>query len=370
MAAPYGNYPPVTTNKKQQFSQYLLAFKPRKNYFITPLIIDLNIAVYLFLLFVGADPISPSSDIILKWGANFAPLTFDGQWWRLFTCCFLHFGILHIAFNMYALFYIGFLLEPLLGKSRFLVAYLSCGLLSSLASLWWNTLIVSAGASGAIFGMYGLFLALLTTNLIPKQYRQSQLNIMVVFVVFNLAFGATGGIDNAAHIGGLLAGIVIGYLYYPSIIRPRLTQFKYVTVVLLIVCVGGSSVFAYQKIPHDGATYYNIVTKFDDLDNKASHYLTQLSTMPREETQLQGLNHLNRDYWQRGISLLSQTESLNVSEKQHQTAKQLIHYCNLRIQSNRLNYKAIKERTQKYDTQIEDIDTQIQTFINNFSSDS
>jgi len=367
MAAPDNNYLHSAANsKKHRFAQYLLAFMPRKNYFITPLIIDLNIAVYLFLLFVGADPISPSSDIILKWGANFAPLTFDGQWWRLFTSCFLHFGILHIAFNMYALFFIGFLLEPLLGKSRFLVAYLSCGLLSSLASLWWNTLVVSAGASGAIFGMYGLFLALLTTNLIPKQYRQSQLQTMVIFVVFNLAFGATGGIDNAAHIGGLLAGIVIGYLYYPSIIRPRLPQFKFATVGLLTICVGAGSAFAFQRIPHDAATYYNIMNKFDELDGRASKYSEQLSSLPRDEM-VQGLKNLETNYWQPGIVLLQQTETLNLpNEEDHQKARTFIHYCRLRIQSDQLYVKAITENSHRYDAQIKTVNEEIKTIINDF----
>lgn len=358
---------PSTTNSK--FSPYLLAFIPRKNYFITPLIIDLNIAVYVFLLFMGANPISPSSDIILKWGANFAPLTFNGQWWRLFTSCFLHFGLLHIAFNMYALFFIGFLLEPLLGKSRFLVAYLSCGLLSSLASLWWNSLTVSAGASGAVFGMYGLFLALLTTNLIPKQYRQSQLKTMMIFVVFNLAIGTTAGIDNAAHIGGLLAGIVIGYLYYPSIIRPRLANFKYATVVLLTICVGAGSAYAFHHISHDGATYYNIITQFEELDGKASDDSKQLSGLPRDKM-LEGLDSLDHDYWQPAITLLQQVESLNVPEEDRQKAKKLIHYCNLRIQFNQLYSRSIEEDSNRYNAQLKDINTQIGTLLDELNSNN
>lgn len=351
--------PNPTSNKKRW--QFLSVFKPRPRYFITPLIINLNIAVYLFLLCVGADPISPSSDILLKWGANFAPLTLDGQWWRLFTCCFLHFGILHIAMNMYALFYIGLLLEPLLGKTRFLAAYVMCGLLSSLASLWWNTLVVSAGASGAIFGMYGLFLALLTTNLIAKQYRQSLLNTMIIFVFFNLAFGAAGNIDNAAHIGGLLAGLAIGYLYYPSIVRPRLTTLKFATVALLLICVGAGSAYAFQQMPHDGATYYGILNKFDALDEKTTHLAAKLSTLPPKEM-LASLQNQARSY-QQGIDLMQQTKTLNIPKEDHQRADKIIDYCNLKIQGAQLYYRTISENTNRYDAQMEAVDQKLAALV-------
>lgn len=346
---------------KKNYGEFFAVFKPRPRYFITPLIIDLNIAVYLFLLCVGANPLSPSSDVLLKWGANFAPLTFDGQWWRLFTCCFLHFGLLHIAMNMYAFYYIGLLLEPLLGKTRFLAAYVLCGLLSSLASLWWNTLVVSAGASGAIFGMYGLFLALLTTNLIAKQYRQGLLNTMIIFVVFNLAFGAAGNIDSAAHIGGLLAGLAMGYIYYPSIITPRLTALKFATVALLTICVGAGSVYAFQRMPRDEATYYNLMNKFDALDEKTSHLSENASNLPPKET-LDFLKNQARSY-QQGVVLLQQTKTLRVSEEDHQHAEKLINYCNLKIQGAQLYYRAINENTNRYDAQVEAINQKLAALV-------
>ena len=123
----------------------------------------------------------------------------------MITNCFLHIGILHLAFKMYALIFIGVLLEPYLGKLRFAVAYLLTGVFASVASLYWHDHTVSAGASGAIFGMYGVFLAMLTTNLIPKSVRKGLLASIGLFVAYNLLYGLKGwGIDaNAAHIGGL-----------------------------------------------------------------------------------------------------------------------------------------------------------------------
>jgi membrane associated rhomboid family serine protease len=152
----------------------------------------------------------------VTWGSNFTPLTLSGDWWRLITCMFIHFGIIHLAMNTYALYMAGIYLEPMLGKTRFIVAYLCTGIVASIASLWWHSEGVnSAGASGAIFGMYGVFLALLFTNLIPKQIRGALLQSIGVFVVFNLIFGMKAGVDNAAHVGGLVSGVIIGFVYYP-----------------------------------------------------------------------------------------------------------------------------------------------------------
>jgi len=102
--------------------------------------------------------------------------------------------------NMYALLYISLLLEPHLGRTRFLTVYLLTGLTASLASLWWHNLTISAGASGAIFGMYGVFLSMHTTNLIEKSARKALLTSIAVFVGYNILNGLkpNSGIDNAA----------------------------------------------------------------------------------------------------------------------------------------------------------------------------
>ena len=92
---------------------------------------------------------------VLEWGANFGPKTMDGQWWRLFTSMFLHFGIIHIGFNMWVLWNVGRLVERLVGNFGFALLYVVSGLLGSVASLAWNPTTISAGASGAVFGVVG-----------------------------------------------------------------------------------------------------------------------------------------------------------------------------------------------------------------------
>ena len=171
---------------------------------------------------IGVSLISPTGEDIINWGGNFSPYTTSGDWWRLITCVFVHIGIIHLLFNMYALYTIGVYLEPMLGKTKYIVAYLCTGVFASLVSLWWHeTPVASAGASGAIFGMYGLFLALLSTNLIPKQVRSQLLQSIGIFVFYNLVYGMRSGVDNAAHIGGLVSGLMIGYIYYLQLQKKR-----------------------------------------------------------------------------------------------------------------------------------------------------
>lgn len=186
----------------------------KSNLYVTYAIMAINILVFLLMALNGAGIFEANSRVHIHWGSNFAPLTLSGDWWRLITCTFLHFGIIHLAMNMYCLYMVAMYLEPMLGKWRFVTAYLATGALASVASLWWHSEPTnSAGASGAVFGMYGVFLALLTTNLIPKQLRQSLMGSIGIFVLYNLFNGVKGSVDNAAHIGGLLSGIAIGYVY-------------------------------------------------------------------------------------------------------------------------------------------------------------
>lgn len=186
------------------------------NLYITYGIIAINVLVFILMAISGAGIFTiDDTTVHINWGSNLTTLTLNGEWWRLLTSTFIHFGILHLAMNTYALYMAGVYLEPMLGKTKYITAYLCTGILSGVLSLWWHTDGVnSAGASGAIFGLYGVFLALLLTNLIPKQVRKGLLQSIGVFIVYNLAFGMKSGVDNAGHIGGLLSGLAIGVIYY------------------------------------------------------------------------------------------------------------------------------------------------------------
>ncbi|HJW18640.1 MAG TPA: rhomboid family intramembrane serine protease, partial [Flavisolibacter sp.] len=105
---------------------------------ITYFLIGTNVLVFLLMWITGASIWEPTTDVLLKWGANYQPMTTGGEWWRLFTCIFVHIGIVHLLLNMYALLMIGNYLEPMLGRLRFTVAYVCTGIFASITSLWWH----------------------------------------------------------------------------------------------------------------------------------------------------------------------------------------------------------------------------------------
>lgn len=187
----------------------------RKGNIATPLLTYINVALFVIMAICGVSLIAPTGISIIKWGADFGPLTLTGDWWRTVTCNFIHIGVIHILMNMYALLYIGVFLEQLIGGRRLISAYLLTGLFSALASLTIHPEIISAGASGSIFGLYGIFLSyLIFHHKIEKGQRKSLLYSIGFFVFYNLTSGIrVENIDNAAHIGGLISGVVLGILY-------------------------------------------------------------------------------------------------------------------------------------------------------------
>ena len=197
---------------QRELKEFLEFLIPQEGIFTTLILIYINISIFLLMSLMGYGFFSFEGQNLLKWGANFGPLTKNGEWWRLLTCTFLHGGIMHLFTNMYGLLFVGMFLEPLLGRKYFLIIYLINGILASLVSLFWHDATISIGASGAIFGMYGLFISFMLFKIFTPEFSKAFLLSTLVFVGINLMMGLSGGIDNAAHIGGLLSGFIIGTL--------------------------------------------------------------------------------------------------------------------------------------------------------------
>ena len=178
----------------------------------THIIVGVNVAVFIGMVLSGASPLNPSREALLRWGANWGPLSLGTQPWRMLTSNYVHIGIIHLAFNMWCLWNLGSLAERVLGRLNYIVLYTFCGLTGSLASLWWHPMTVGAGASGAIFGLAGAAIAVFYLGHLPiaKVAIQGTMRSLLTFVGYNLFFGLTPGIDNSAHIGGLLAGLAMG----------------------------------------------------------------------------------------------------------------------------------------------------------------
>lgn len=185
---------------------------------VTIALIVLNVLVYAFMawrqqsigLNTNADTIA-----ILHAGANFNPFVMEGDYWRLISCMFLHYGFLHLAVNMYGLYQLGELLEPGIGSGRYALLYFICGVAASIASLVFNTLVASAGASGAIFGLYGFMLgAQIISFYNDKQRLKQVLTSFAIFVVINALIARGVNVDMAGHIGGAVAGLIIAFCHF------------------------------------------------------------------------------------------------------------------------------------------------------------
>ena len=136
---------------------------------VTKALVTANVLMFVAAAIGGAGIVVPSPSVLQAWGTNFGPLTTSGQWWRLVSSIFLHFGVLHLALNMWALYVGGRLAERLFGSRAFALIYFAAGISGSLSSLLWNPAVNSAGASGAIFGVYGAMLAFFFVR--TRQYR-------------------------------------------------------------------------------------------------------------------------------------------------------------------------------------------------------
>ncbi len=147
---------------------------------------------------------------IVQWGGDAALLVSQGQWWRLVSAIFVHIGVIHLLFNSYALIFIGPLLEELLGRERFLVIYVGTGVLGFVVSnTYYNPVHVTAGASGAIFGLIGAGIILSRKWAAWGSLLKEQL---VHWAIYGMGYGLLVGANNAAHIGGFLSGMGLAFL--------------------------------------------------------------------------------------------------------------------------------------------------------------
>jgi membrane associated rhomboid family serine protease len=203
---------------------------------LTHVIFGINAAVFLGMALASSTVMDFPLRERVQWGANVGALTFSGEWWRLLTNVFVHGGVIHIAFNMWCLWNLGQLCESLYGRWTYAAIYLICGLGASLASAAWHPYVPSVGASGAIFGLAGALIAAFKLGefSVPRSALTGTLRSLGAFVVYNLIFGfVLPGVDNTAHIGGLITGLIVGALI--ALIAPRHEQASRRVGVFLVV---------------------------------------------------------------------------------------------------------------------------------------
>jgi rhomboid protease GluP len=181
---------------------------------MTLLLIGINVFVYAYVEWNGS---SSDTDFMIQMGACYEPLILENhEYYRLITHFFLHFGFEHLFNNMISLLVLGYAIENVLGKVRYLILYFLSGILAGITSIVYNIYIssvytVSCGASGAIYGLTGALLILLVIG--NKGHRTTEVPRYLLFIALSIYSGIQDpSIDNAAHIGGLAAGVVICFI--------------------------------------------------------------------------------------------------------------------------------------------------------------
>ncbi|MDQ7030971.1 MAG: rhomboid family intramembrane serine protease [Ardenticatenia bacterium] len=206
----------------------LVALPLGSSAYVASLLIALNISMFLLETLAGG---SQNPCTLIRFGAKFNVLIQQGQYWRLVTPIFLHIGLSHLLFNQYALWILGREVEQLFGSARFAVLYLLTGMWGNVTSMLFVDAI-SAGASGAIFGLVGAQLTFLWVNrhVLGEIGRQQRLNLLGI-IGLNLIFGVTvPGIDNWNHMGGLASGLLLGAVLAPRYATGVVTPFHVVIV--------------------------------------------------------------------------------------------------------------------------------------------
>ena len=345
----------------QQESWYS-ALIPSKGYIVVPILLYINILVFIIALTRGANILSPDVAILIDLGANLRRLTLDGEPWRLFTSLFIHIGIIHLVLNLLALIMIGKQLERVIGSFNFAAFYIFTGLIASLTSVIWHVNTASAGASGAIFGMFGLFIGLLLSKTIHFEDRKSLLINMSILVGYNLIIGMKQGIDNAAHAGGLVSGILVGMLAGSYMVEEDRNKINYT---LLGSCAAFTIVICWIGLAMTTNTmkiYEERLQLFDTREKEALAILRLDASTSKDEIEYQLIDR-GVYYWQENIDMLKKMEALNLPAEFNTYNQNLIKYCELRIDSYRLLSKSIVEETKKYDQDIDRYNTQIEELL-------
>lgn len=236
------------------------ATEESKSGYMTPAtsaIVAANIVVFAAMaVFTGASAITgPNEQTLLMFGANYGVRTMYGEYWRNLTNIFVHLGLLHCFMNMWIFAVMGPNVERIYGSVKFTIAYFFAGLIASLTSIYVHPNNISAGASGAVFGIFGLWFGFLLANksILQANFVKDNMKSAVVFLIMVLASGfMRSGIDNAAHVGGVVAGFACGFLLAPNLPGgPKWQSKDWAGIVVMTIMVAGAFYLSYEKAHRD-----------------------------------------------------------------------------------------------------------------------
>ena len=263
---------------KNRYYDFKLRLEENKPYG-TYLILSVCVAMFLWTTFSGG---STGLYTLLRFGANYGPLVKSGEWWRLTGSMFLHIGFVHLLVNMFTLLSIGSTLEKYFGTSRYMALYALAGIGGSLASAFTRN-ILAAGASGAIFGLCGCaaYLGYRYSKEIPARLRKQLAGGMISCIGYNLLYGfISSGIDNSAHIGGLIVGVIYALFISPPVIKEKDKEgasiYSLLFLIIAVIPFITQSYIAYRAVYKTGIEDYQ-VCEYRDGHNLLFKYPALLS---------------------------------------------------------------------------------------------
>jgi len=230
---------------------------------VTYLLLSVNGLVFIAMEFSGG---STSSQVLINFGAMFGPYIEAGQYWRLFTAIFIHVGWYHLVLNSIGIFIFGRISETLFGPYKFILIYVLAGLFGAVASYIFSPISVAAGASGALLGLVGALSGFFLTMYKDPNARKNLYGLLFL-VAINLLFGLAPGIDNWAHIGGLVTGFFLGYFLTPvsGLLHPGFEGFyvinkfknsftRYAAILIVVFAILGGIWLGNSTLPTNSTT--------------------------------------------------------------------------------------------------------------------
>ena len=351
---------------------------------MTKCLIALNVLVFVVMVCLGVHPLEPSTEAIVNFGGISGDLIVQGQWWRLLSYMFLHIGVIHLAMNMYFLYSIGSFLERLMGKGLFLCAYGVSGVLSGLCSYFAHkkSLIVSAGASGAIAGIFGVYLFVLLTPLVRRDIREKLLKNVGQVIAMNVIYGVTrgAGIDHAAHIGGIISGLALGGLFYPFLAYDLWShRFSFVVgrMKLKWLAIGGA--FACMGVivptclvgekPTDHWTFSTYLKDFDRVENHVADVIQKVDFEQAAEAIYMEIAEPFAQAAQEARDLAEAMDVLKLHEQQEKLRVDMVRY--IQCYEKRLTtwLQAVGENTSLYDPEIQELSDEMERIIGKYQKD-
>ncbi len=331
---------------------------------ITFFLILLNFVVFITMIARGVDMYNPSPEDITLWGGNVREYVAAGDWWRLITNLFVHMGVRLLVANMIGLYFIGVMVETILGKIKFLIGYLATGALASLVSIYFVGEGVTAGASGAVAGLYGILLAFATTGYLNKKFNTVWFTGVLLYFGFIVWFGLNHGADNMANIGGLAAGIVVGYLFYFFHFKKNLARSGGTRISIEILLATALLIFLYIRSGKDDSLRFEkAVMQLNQIELKAMTQMQRLQDAETNEDAAKTLKEEALPLWKNFQKEIDKTDKYRLDERFNKKRKLLHSYAQLRIKQTELIYKSMKQDTDKYNDEIDKISGEIEILI-------